>query len=209
MRKSSFLAVGFVLTALFAVSAFAQGGATQPATSGRIGLVNTSLFLEDKPGAGIAKFKTAVGSVDAEFKSVNDELQTMGNKYNVLAADIDKIRKTPAGVPVDEKTLEAKATEFQDLETKIKRMQEDAKAKYERRYSQVVGPIYNDIIKAMNDYAKAKGYAVLLDGAQLEQQQILLGFDEKYDVTRDFIVFYNARPATAGTTATTTAPAKP
>jgi hypothetical protein len=51
--------------------------------------------------------------------------------------------------------LEAKVTEFQDLETNIKRKQEDAKAKYERRYAQVVGPIYTDIIKAMNDFAKA------------------------------------------------------
>jgi Skp family chaperone for outer membrane proteins len=189
---------------LFAVSAFAQPGG-QPA-AGRVGLVNTSLFLEDKAGAGITKFKNAVSSVDAEFKTVNDELKTLGTRYTTLGNDINKIRSTPAGVPVDQNALQAKATEFQDLETTIKRKQEDAKAKYERRYAQVVGPIYNDIIKAMNEFARQKGYAVLLDGARLEEAQILLGFDDKYDVTREFITFYNARPATAATAATAPKP---
>jgi Skp family chaperone for outer membrane proteins len=203
MRRFNIAAASVVFAALFAVSAFAQ---TQPAASGKIGLVNTALFLEDKPGAGITKFKNAVQSVDAEFKTVNDELKTLGTRYTTLGNDINKIRQTPAGVPVDQKTLEAKATEFQDLETTIKRKQEDAKAKYERRYAQVVGPVYNDIIRAMNEFAKQKGYAVLLDGARLEDAQILLGFDDKYDVTREFITFYNARPATGATAAAATAP---
>ncbi len=58
-------------------------------------------------------------------------------------------------------------------------------------------------MKALNEYAKAKGYAVILDGVKLDQAQILLGFDEKYNVTQDFITYYNARPATAATATTT------
>lgn len=57
----------------------------------------------------------------------------------------------------------------------------------------VVGPVTDDILKAMNDYAKAKGYAVIMDGPKLLEAQILMGFDEKSDVTLDFIAFYNAR----------------
>ena len=67
----------------------------------------------------------------------------------------------------------------------------------------MVGPVFNDIIKAMNDYAKQKGYSVIFDGAKLEESGVLIGFDDKYDVTKDFIVFYNQRPAG---TATTTVP---
>lgn len=186
------------------MSAFAQAsGAPQAAGSGKIGLVNTAAFLDDKPGAGITKFKNAVTSVEKEFEPVNNELKTMGTKYQSLGDEIQKLRGANPSVPVS--GLEAKVTEFQDLETNIKRKQEDAKAKYERRYAQVVGPIYTDIIKAMNDFAKAKGYAVLLDGGRLEDAQILLGFDDKYDVTTEFITFYNSRPG-AASTATTTAP---
>ena len=60
-------------------------------------------------------------------------------------------------------------------------------------------------MKALNEYAKKNGYAVIFDGVKLDQAQILLGFDEKYNVTQDFITFYNARPAGAAT-ATATKP---
>ena len=203
MRKFNIAALALVFAAVFAVSAFAQA---QPGISGRIGLVNTAAFLEDKPGAGITKFKTAVSTVDAEFKSVNDELQQLGTRYQNLGTEINKIRQTPANVPVDQNALQSKVNEYQDLETTIKRKQEDGKAKYARRYDVVVGPIMTDIAKAMSEFAKAKGYALILDGGRLEEAQILLGFDPTYDVTKDFITFYNARQPSAAT-ATTAPPA--
>jgi Skp family chaperone for outer membrane proteins len=185
-------AAGFVFAAIFAVSGYAQAGAATPA-SGKIGLVNTYAFGDDK--AGITKFRNAMNSLDAEFKSVNDELKTLGTQYTGLAEEIRKLQGTTSAVPVKPETIQAKVDQYQTLETTIKRKQEDAKAKYERRYTEIVGPVFNDIIKALNDFAKQKGYAVILDGAKLEEAQILLGFDDKYDVTKDFITFYNARPA--------------
>ncbi|HNQ15105.1 MAG TPA: OmpH family outer membrane protein, partial [Pyrinomonadaceae bacterium] len=86
------------------------------------------------------------------------------------------------------------------LERDIKKQQEDAKATYQSRFNVVVGPIQDDIIKALSDYATAKGYAVILDGARLQEAQILLGFNQKANVTEDFILFYNSRPATAAVT---------
>jgi Skp family chaperone for outer membrane proteins len=198
MRKFNIAALGLFFAAVFAVSAFAQVPAP-----GKIGLVDTGAFLDDKPGAGIPKLKTAFNSLNAEFKSVNDELQTLGTQYQQKVDEYNKLKNStvPAG------DLDAKASAIQDLETSIKRKQEDAKAKYERRQDAVVGPIYADIGKALNDYAKSKGFAIILDGAKLEQAGVLLGFDDKYDITKDFITFYNARPATASTAATTTVPA--
>ena len=81
MRRSSFLAVGLFLTVFFAVSALAQSVAAQAAPNGKIGLIDTGAFFDDKPGAGIPKLKNAVNSVNAEFKSVNDELTTLGTQY--------------------------------------------------------------------------------------------------------------------------------
>lgn len=208
MRRSSFLAVGLFLTVFFAVSALAQSVAAQAAPNGKIGLIDTGAFFDDKPGAGIPKLKNAVNSVNAEFKSVNDELATLGNQYQTKVDEYNKLKG--ATVPANENDLVAKATAIQDMETTIKRKQEDAKAKYDRRMSQVVDPINQDIVKALNDYAKQKGYAVILDGAKLEQSGVLLGFDEKYDVTKDFITFYNGRSPGAATASTTPAgvPAK-
>jgi Skp family chaperone for outer membrane proteins len=195
MKKFNLAALGLLFAAVFAVSASAQA----PAAAGKIGLVDTGAFFDDKPGAGIPKLKNAVNSVNAEFKTVNDNLTALSTQYKTKVDEYNKLKSST--VPVSD--LDDKAIAIQDLETKIKRDQEDAKRRYDIRMGQVVDPINQDIVKALSEYARSKGYAVILDGAKLEQAGVLLGFDDKYDVTKDFITYYNARPATAATTATT------
>lgn len=195
MRRFSLAAVSLIFAVTFAVSASAQTGAAQTGT-GKVGLVNSILFGEDKAGAGITKYKNAIGALEAEFKPTFDELKTMQTRYTSLAAEIQKLQAVPQADP---KAIQTKADEYQQLEISMKRKQEDAKVRYERRSGEVIGPVYNDIIKAMNDYAKAKGFAVILDGPKLEEAGILMGFDDKFDITKDFITFYNARPAGAAT----------
>jgi len=183
----------------FTASAFGQPAA--PA-AGKIGLVNVNAFADEK--AGITRFRAALASLDPEFKPLNDQLNTKRTRYQTLAAAIQEANKPkPAGVPAAAPaSLSSQIEEAQNLEIEIKRLQEDGKVKYERRYAQVVGPIFNDIIKGLNEFAKQKGYSMILDGAKLEESGILMGFDDKYDVTKEFITFYNARPAATATTAT-------
>jgi hypothetical protein len=95
--------------------------------------------------------------------------------------------------------VQTKVDEYGKMERDIKFKQEDAKARYESRFNVLIGPIQNDIFKALNEYANQKGYAVIFDGAKLEQAGVLLGFAPKADVTKDFITYYNARPATTAT----------
>lgn len=198
MKRFSFIAVLTVLSMAFAASAFGQVPA---AGTGKIGLVNVNAFGAEKEG--ITKFRNALASLDPEFKPLNDQLNTKRTRYQTLATQIQEAQKPkPAGVPAGTPpNLSAQIEEAQNLEIEIKRLQEDGKTKYERRYSQVVGPIFADIIKGLNEFAKAKGYAVILDGAKLEESGILMGFDDKYDVTKEFIAFYNTRPAGTATTA--------
>lgn len=189
MRRFSIAALSLLFAAMFAVSANAQAGAAQTG-AGKIGLVNSYLFADEKAGAGITKFKNALTALEAEFKPLNDELKTMQTKYEALAAEIQKLQNLPQA---DRNAIQAKVDEAQTIETNMKRKQEDAKARYAKRYDAVVGPVTDDILKAMNEYAKAKGYAVIFDGPKLLEAQILMGFDEKTDITADFITFYNAR----------------
>ncbi len=202
MKRFSFIAVCFAVSLAFAVSAFGQGAVPAATGPGKIGLVNVNAFADDK--AGITKFRNALNSLDPEFKPINDQITTKRTRYQTLAGEIQKLQQpAPAGVPAanNQSNLSAKVEEAQNLEIEIKRLQEDGKTKYERRYQQVVGPIYADIIKNLNEFARQKGYAMILDGAKLEEAGILMGFDDKYDVTKEFITFYNARPAGTATTA--------
>ncbi|MCY7375043.1 MAG: OmpH family outer membrane protein, partial [Pyrinomonadaceae bacterium] len=68
-------------------------------------------------------------------------------------------------------------------------------AKSERREPAIMGPIRQHIGNALQEFAKKNGYMMILDAAKLDGAGLLLAFDEKYDATKDFITFFNARPA--------------
>jgi len=199
MKTFRLIAASFIFSALFAVSAFAQAAAP----TGRIGLINTFAFEDEK--VGITKYRNAIGSVETEFKPDNDKLRASAQRYETLRKELEGFQntvKTGGKVPISDAALQAKVDELAKLEREIKFQQEDAKSRYERRYQTVVGPILGDIMKAMNDFAKQKGYAVILDGAKLQESGILMAFDEKYNVTIEFIQFYNTRPAGTASAAT-------
>lgn len=206
MKRMSLAAACLTFAAIFAGSAIAQGtNPAAPAGTGKIGIIVVQEFENEK--GGITKYKAALAAVDKEFEPAINRIRTDDTRYRTLGAEIEKLRQpatsgVPAARPTDAQ-IQAKVDEFQNLEKKLKRDQEDLKAQIDRRSGEVVGPVYADIMKALNEYAKAKGYAVIFDGVKLDQNQILLGFDEKYNVTADFITFYNARPAGAATARTT------
>lgn len=203
MKKISMIAASIVFAAFFTVSAFAQGTA-QPAANYKIVIINTALF-DGKDG--IVRYNNAMNSLDTEFKPVETKIQGMVTRYNALGEEIKKLQAQAASVPIDQKSAEAKVTEYQGLEKNIKREQEDAKANFERRQQQVLGPLLQEIGKAMQDYANQKGYDLILDAAKLDSAGLILAFNPaKVDVTKDFITYFNARPAGAATAATPTKP---
>jgi len=197
MKTLRFIAVTFAFAAVLAVSAFAQ---TSPASSGKIGLINTLAF-DSKDG--ITKYVNAMNALENEFKPDNTALQTMQTKIRTLQTEIQTIRKQIEDnkVPVDEKTVNAKLEEYDKLTREYKFKEDDAKARFQRREQAVMNPIRQDIGKALQEYAAQKGYSLILDIAKLAEANIVLAVDEKILVTQDFIKFYNSRPATAATTA--------
>jgi Skp family chaperone for outer membrane proteins len=200
MKRFSFIAASFIFAAITAVSAFGQ--AATPAAPFKMAVINTGAFDAKD---GITRYSTAMNALEAEFKPLETEIQTMVTKYNALGAEIKKLQDQAAAgtVPIDQKTAATKVEEYQNLELSIKRKQEDAKARAARREPQVMGPIRLEIGKALQDYAKQKGIALILDAAKLDGAGLILAFDEaKVDVTRDFITFFNARPATTASTTT-------
>jgi Skp family chaperone for outer membrane proteins len=202
MKRFNLITVSFVFTVLFAISAFAQVP-VQPSAGAKIVVINTSAFDDDK--GGITKYTAAMNALDKEFAPLQTEIQGMVNRYNALGAEIKKLQDSanaPTPVPIDQKAAAAKVEEYQNLELSINRKQEDGKAKLEKRQQEVLGPILEDIGKAMDDFGKQKGYSLILDVSKMYTQGILLTLDAtKVDVTKEFITFYNARPAGTASTA--------
>jgi len=196
MRTFRLIAVSFVFAALFAVSAFAQVTPSAP----KIGLVDIYAFGAEK---GITKYINAMGVLEKEAAPMRTDLQAMVTKIQNLEKEIENFRKqaNDPKVPIKPETVNAKVQEFEDLKREAKFKQDNANAKFQGRYDVVVGPIWADIRKAMQEFAKQKGFDVIFDGAKLEEAGILLGFSDKVNITTEFIQFYNTRPA--GTAATT------
>ena len=197
MKTFRSIAAVFAFAAIFAVSAFAQ---TTPATQ-KIGVVNTLAF-GDK--AGITKYITAMNSLESEMKPDLTSLQTLSNQIQALEKELTDLQtqlnnpNLPAAVDKSklQTTAQTKYQQYQDLGRQFKTKEEDYKIKLERRQSAVVSPISRDIGNALQEFAKKNGYMMILDASKLDGAGLLLAFDEKYDITKDFITFYNTRPAT-------------
>lgn len=194
MKTFRLIAASFIFAAAFAVSAFAQA-----ADTGKIGLVNAFAF--EDPKTGITKLVTASNTLEAEFKQPAADLQTMYNKIQALQKEVTDLTaqlndpKFPGDKAKLQATIQSKTDDGEKMAREFKFKQDDLKARIDSRRQVVVGPIYNDVMKALQEFAVKNGYSVILDGAKLEDAQILMGFNPKYDVTKDFITFYNARPA--------------
>ncbi|HEX8735535.1 MAG TPA: OmpH family outer membrane protein [Pyrinomonadaceae bacterium] len=205
MKTFRSIAVSLFFAALFTVSAFAQTPPpSQPAGAGRIVTINTAMFGDEK--LGITRYVNAEKALDNEFKNEITALQADATRMQNLEKEITTLREqlSKPNSPIKPESVQTKIDEYQNLQVKAKRTEEDLKAKIQRRQATVLGPITQDIMKAIQDFTKQKGYGLVLDAAKLDQAGVILGWDEaKVDVTKEFVLFYNARPATTAVTTPT------
>jgi outer membrane protein len=197
MKRISLLAASFVLSVIAVGSAFSQAPAQ---TGGKIGWLDTGAFADEKAG-GITKYINALKALELEMKPRVTELQGIQTKMKTISDDLTKMQSNPA-IPIDQKAFAAKQEEGQRLQREGEFKKKEYDASLESRSQALLGPIQNDISKAIQEYAKARGYTVILDIDKLGQAGIILALDGTADVTKDFVTFYNARPGSTATTAT-------
>lgn len=155
----------------------------------------TDAFLD--PKAGIGKFSTVLTKLNGEFQKVKDEITAMQTRGQALEAEITKLRDAPAGTPIDQRALQTKIDQLEQLKKDIQRKGEDAQAAYNRRRQELFSPLQDEIGKALEAFAKARGINVIIDAAQVP----LLYAADSIDITRAFITEFNSKnPATAAAT---------
>ncbi len=177
-------------TATPAPSAPAQ--ASVPVPVSKMAVIYTDAFLDQK--AGIAKFNSVLAKLNGEFKQIKDELDGMQTRAQTLEAEINNLRQNSA-TPVA--TLQTRIDQLDQLKKDAQRKGEDAQANYNRRRQELFFPLQDEIGKALEVFAKARGINVIIDGAQVP----LLYAAESIDITRAFIAEFNTKnPVTAATT---------
>jgi Skp family chaperone for outer membrane proteins len=201
MRNFRIIAAATMLAAIAVVSASAQTrpAATTPARPAasnaplpdtKIAFIDTGAFGDDK--GGITRYVTAVKSLEREFDPRQKELVTMQTRIQTLA---DEITKLSSSTVVDPKTIQVKQDEGARLQRDLKYKKEQADADFSKRYQEVVGPISQDIGKALEQFASQRGITMILDISKLAPA--ILTVNPGMDMTSAFITEYNSRPATA------------
>jgi Skp family chaperone for outer membrane proteins len=160
-------------------------------------VIYTDMFLDQK--TGIAKFNNVVAKLNGEFQKLKDEINGLQTRAQTLEGEITKLRDAPAGTPIDQRALQAKIDQLDQLKKDTQRKGEDAQAAYNRRRQELFTPLQEEIGKALEAFARARGINVIIDAAAVP----LLYAAESIDITRAFIADFNSKnPVTAATTTT-------
>ena len=201
MKIRFFAAVALLTAAAFGVSA-QQKPAASPAApqaapqtavavpDSKMAMIYSDMFLD--PKTGIARFNSLLGTLNREFQPRQAELQGLQTKVNALTKEIDDTQNV-----ADPNAIRQKREQLAQMDTDLKRKAEDAQAAYAKRRQEIFGPLQQDIGKALEVFAKARGITVIVDGSQVP----VVYAADSIDITRAFINDFNSKnPATAAVT---------
>jgi outer membrane protein len=176
-----------------AAPAGTTGAQTATVPDGKIALVYTDLFLDAK--TGIAKFVNLINTLNREFQPRQTELVQLQERIKQLTNEVNTAQA--ASAVVDQKSIQAKIDQVEQLKKDATRKAEDGQAAFDRRRKELFAPMQDEIGKALEAYAKQRGISVLIDGSQVP----LVYAAESIDITRAFINDFNGKnPATAAVT---------
>lgn len=196
-----FAAVAMLTAAAFCVSAQQQRptapanpSATAPQTvavpDSKMAMIYSDAFLD--PKTGIARYNSLLTTLNREFQPRQAELQGMQTRMQTLNKEIEDTQAVAAP-----DAIRQKRDQLAQLNTDFKRKGEDAEAAYNKRRQEIFGPLQQDIGKALEAFAKARGITVIVDGSQVP----VVYAAEAIDITRAFITEFNSKnPATASVT---------
>jgi len=126
--------------------------------------------------------------VKKAFEGKNAELRNLQSQIKAIADDINRLSGASVVSP---ETIRAKQGEGERLQREFKYKKEQADADFEKRYSEVVGPVSNDIGNALIQYAAQNGLTMILDISKL--LPAVLTVNPAMDVTQAFIADYNSK----------------
>jgi outer membrane protein len=204
MKIDRLIAAVVLMTTIAVISISAQtrpaapaagGPATAPQTNvavpdSKMAMIYSEAFLD--PKQGIARFNTLLTTLNREFEPRQRELDQINQRVAALTKEISDTQSV-----ADPKTIQQKQESLEQMKREYQRKGEDAQAAYAKRRQEIFGPLQEDIGKALEAFAKARGITVIVDGSQVP----VLYAAEAIDITRAFIADFNSKnPATASVT---------
>jgi outer membrane protein len=193
--------LGLGLSALFTSAAVAQAAAA-PA--------NTPSAVPAGNKIAIVNIQQAIGATNEGKKEFDALQQKYSPKQVQLKNENDEVEnlKKQLQTQGDKLSDEERNSRMQTLEVKQKSLQrnlQDAQDEYQQDTQQVVNRIGSKMLNVLESYAKANGYAVVLDVSS--PQTPVLYASTSTNITKELVDAYNAQFPVAAPAAKT--PGKP
>lgn len=167
----------------------------EPVPASKIALVDTRFFYDEKNG--INKLVTAYKQLEREFQPKQQELQGLQTRIQTIAKELQDLSNSTA--PVAPQTIQTKQEEGERLQRELEYKKKDAEAMFQKRRGELVGPVSEEIGKALQAFAVARGITMILDASQMEAA--FLAIIPSVDTTQAFIADFNSKnPVAAATT---------
>ena len=204
MKIDRLIAAVVLMTTIAVISISAQTRPAAPATGApttapqtnvavpdsKMAMIYSEAFLD--PKQGIARFNALLTTLNREFEPRQRELDQINQRVAALTKEISDTQTV-----ADPKTIQQKQESLEQMKREYQRKGEDAQAAYAKRRQEIFAPLQEDIGKALEAFAKARGITVIVDGSQVP----VLYAADSIDITRAFIADFNSKnPATASVT---------
>jgi Skp family chaperone for outer membrane proteins len=167
------------------------GSTTGNVPEAKVALLDTDFFLDEK--GGIQRLVVAVKKLQAEFQPRRTDIENMKAQVDKMTADLQKV----AGIQ-NQTVTQQQQEAIEQKKREITRKAEDLETESQKRMQVLLGPVYDEIGKALDAFAKAHGITLILDVTKI---QGIVSADNSLDITKAFIAEFNSKnPATASLT---------
>ena len=150
----------------------------------KLGTIETGAFTDEK--TGITRMISAGESVNSEFKPQKTQLEGLRKRIDALQLKLRQQQSTATA-----RELQQIQDEMTGLEREFQRQREDAEAAFGRRINQLMQPVYDDISKALREFAQDRKITIVLDTDKTGAGIIVSS--KQVNITREFVNEYNQR----------------
>jgi outer membrane protein len=139
----------------------------------KIGYAETDYIMNQLPD-----FK----KLDSELKTHYSQLENqMKQKYDEFQAKLKSFKTMPASTPDAIKS--DKQQELAVLQQSLEKFKEEAQASYKKKQNDLLDPLYKRIGNAIEQVAKENGFTFIINPQPVNEGQILLSSDEKFNIS--------------------------
>jgi outer membrane protein len=186
--KSARLVQLIMAVGMLSVVGWAQTGGTptRPAgtaapNNGKIAFVNSAELQ-----AKLTDYKAKIDELNRSFEPRIKEVQTLNERAVALENTIKTQSNALSATRVAEMT-----EQLESMKREVTRKTEDLQADGDRARNQQMGPLKEKLQKFLQDFTTRHGITLLIDLSNAIESNTVLWFDQRADVTQQFIAEYN------------------